>query len=83
MIDGLTPDATGLYFDAGEYNGKRSYQRAPNGWFLWWESAIEQWGITALRGETGVSWWTRVSPNIEGAYQAGGDAIGEATVTET
>lgn len=77
----LTPDATGTYQDAGEYKSKRSYQRAPDGFFIWWDG-IDTWTISAILGYPGVEYWTRTDPNIVGVYALGGVAIGIPTVTE-
>jgi len=77
----LTPDVTGTYEDAGEYNGRRYYQRTPNGWLLWWNGVTTYFISTAL-GVQGVSFWNRVTEQPPGQYFPQGDAIGEATVTE-
>jgi len=77
----LFPDATGTYEDAGEHNGKRYYQRTPNGWFLWW-SLAGTWRISYLLGGGGDKFWERADPNIEGEYLPIIGVTGTATVTE-
>ncbi len=77
----LTPDATGTYEDAGEYNGKRSYELTGNGWFIWW-NGIDKWVISTERGVATGNWWARVDPNIEGLYTPQDTALGDATVTQ-
>jgi len=77
----LDPDATGTYEDAGEYGGKRYYQRTPNGVSLWW-SNVGYWCISGTLGMTGIAFWVRIDPNIEGDYSAEGEADGVATVTQ-
>ncbi len=77
----LNPDSTGTYEDAGEHNGKRYYQRAGNGWFIWWDN-IAAWWISTVLGVKGASYWGRTDPDIAGPYSAFGGASGEATVTE-
>lgn len=77
----LTPDATGTYNDAGEHNGKRYYELAGNGWFLWWDGDAN-WLLSTEIGVTEDNWWTRTDPNIEGLYIPRGTATGTATVTE-
>jgi len=77
----LDPDATGNYVDAGEFNGKRSYELTPDGWFIWWDTE-GWWTISVTRGLVGFSFWTREDPEIQGLYSPGGTATGDATVTE-
>lgn len=81
VTNGLTPDVTGTYEDAGEHEGKRSYELAGNGWFIWWDG-VEAWYISTERGVPGANHWARIDPNIEGLYDEGGEAVGVATVTE-
>ncbi len=71
----------GIYEDAGEYNGKRSYELTGNGWFIWWND-IDTWIISTIRGVSGDSFWTWPFPNIEGTYEPNGGASDGATVTE-
>lgn len=78
----LTPDATGSYVEYGDFNGKRYHRRLDASFHIWWDG-VDTWTISVLRGIQGVSYWTRVSPDIEGAYVAQGTATGVPTVTET
>lgn len=75
----MTPDSTGEYRPIGAYNGKESYARDDNGWFIWW-NGVDAWIISTILGVLGASFWGRTDPNIEGLYTALGGAIGEATV---
>ncbi len=77
----LTPDVTGTYEDAGEYNGKRYYQRTPNGWFIWWDG-VEFWDISQAPGSIMPISWFHNFPDIEGLYSPGAGASGNATVAE-
>lgn len=77
----LTPEADGTYEDAGEYNKECSYQRTPNGWFLWW-TALHNWIITTERGLLGPNYWKKAAGGIEGEYLPQGTASGIATVTK-
>lgn len=77
----MTPDAKGTYEDAGEFNGKRSYQRTPDGWFIWWDGA-SIWTISTERGNPGMEHWLRNDPDIEGEYEPMFLVEGTATVTE-
>jgi len=76
----MTPDCKGTYEDAGEYNGKRSYQLVGNGWFIWWDPE-GNWAISTERGNVGANFWVLFDPEIAGTYSAGGDAEGDAIVT--
>lgn len=77
----LNPDATGTYEDDGEHAGKRSYELAGNGWFLWWDG-IDTWYISMELGVKGAGYWSHADPNIEGDYEPKFEADGIATVTE-
>lgn len=77
----LNPDVTGIYEDAGEYEGKRSYELVGNGWFLWY-SEDDWWYITPERGTVTGKYWVRLDPAIEGDYNPIGTATGIAAVTE-
>ena len=77
----LTPDSTGTYQDAGEYNGKRYYVRVPAGFSIWWDG-VDSWIISTVLGDLGTGHWRQTDLNIVGTYDAVPDAAGEATVTE-
>lgn len=71
----------GTYEIVGEYNGKQSYQRVPDNWFIWWDN-IDSWYISTERGVPGAQHFKRNFPDIEGDYPAAPGATGTATVTE-
>ncbi len=77
----LTPDATGTYEDAGEFNGKHYYNRNSD-WYIWWDEDAGNWYISTTPGTPGEGYWTRNDPNIEGIYTPTLPVTGEATVTE-
>ncbi len=80
MTGDLTPDATGTYENAGEYSGKRYYQRVPDDWFIWWDGD-DAWTISAELGIGPPNSWLRIDPDIEGLYLPILPATGDATVT--
>ncbi len=77
----LTPDVTGTYNDAGEFNGKRYYQLAGNGWYIHWDGDIN-WLINDNLGGPGANFWRRSQPTIPGQFFPQDGAVGIATVTE-
>lgn len=81
MTGELDPPSDGTYEYIGEYGGKPSYQEVANGWFIWWSTLDSAWYISTVRGDTGVAWWERIDPDIEGEYGFQGTATGIATVT--
>jgi len=77
----LDPDVTGIYEDAGEFFGKRSYELTGNGWFIWWDPLGADWYISAIRGNKDPPVWLKPMP-ITGNYFPTPPANGVATVTE-
>lgn len=77
----MTPDATGIYEDAGEYGGQRYYERTPDGFAIWWH-VTENWIISTAPGVLAPGHWYKLGPPIEGVYDPDGTYLGVATVTE-
>lgn len=77
----LDPDVTGTYNPIVSFNDKRSYEITATQWFLWWDG-LDTWNISAAPGVQGADFWTRTDPDIEGDYDPGGTATGDATVTK-
>lgn len=79
----LSPDATGLYWRRGTYNGKAYYERSSSGWRLWWRSSQLQWVVSLDLGASGADYWETTAAGDED-YQdvtmtAGGTATGTLT----
>lgn len=81
MTGDLFPPAGGDYLPMGPYNGKPSYERVADGFFLWW-SALNNWVISVTRGIVDDNWWQKATGGIEGLYTPQGTNTGDATVTE-
>jgi len=77
----LTPDATGIYKDAGECNGKRYYEITSTGRFLWWGTNFH-WFISTIPGVPAPPGWESEGSEIVADYIPYGGAVGIATVTE-
>ena len=83
----LTPDATGVYEEAGIFNGQPYYQRTDSAYFIWvltfGDPLNYQWLITDTLGVGGMFYWQKWTPTYEpptGIYAPGGFAYGTATV---
>lgn len=80
----VTPDCTGDYTDAGEYNGQRYYTctNEAGTWFLYSTDSppFQLWRISAVLGATKGLCWTQSS--LLGEYLPAGGAAGTATVAE-
>lgn len=83
----VTPDCTGDYTDAGEYNGQRYYTctNEAGTWYLWFLASKDElrWSISVTLGETLPATWMKVgSLSPIGIYVAGEPYSGAATVAE-
>jgi len=81
VTNGLTPDVTGTYIYAGKFQGKPYYYHPPVDEVIWW-TGTDRWIISQILGDTTGIFWDHISPDIEGAYNPQGGAVGIATVTE-
>ena len=77
----LSPDATGTYEYAQDYNGKGAYARTANPWYLFWHTGLGIWYLDAALGDIEQPNWYRNDPSPEGVYTPVGTATGTATVT--
>jgi len=77
----LVLDVTGVYAEAGTYNGQFYYRRGTNNWYIWFDSFLTLWFIShALGALDGYLWG---GPAIVlGTYTPGGPSSGIATVEE-
>lgn len=81
MTGELTPDSTGTYNLFGRYEGKQTFKLTTGDWYIWWDGT-DTWNISTVIGTQGADFWTRTDPAIEGVYDPGGTAVGDATVAE-
>lgn len=75
------PDCKGNYFEDGIHDGKMSYRRSDNAWYVWWRAILENWFISETKGDTSSIGWWRHNPNIEGTYIPQLGAAGNPIVT--
>ena len=90
----LSPDATGLYTQAGEMNGQPYFAREAGGWFISYIhffSTVYAWAISSIPGVHTDQRWGKFPPPPypDGPYPAGMlgtylpvETTGTATVAE-
>lgn len=79
----LSPDATGIYTEAGTYGGSPYFRRGTDSWYLWRHYTSDgYWRITEAVGTStaGVARWANSSTDPVGTYSPGSPATGTATV---
>lgn len=81
IVGTLTPDATGVYGYAGDYNATPYYARTEGGWFLWYCEALESDVISSAVGNgLDAPHWRREIADPIDHYNPVGGAAGVAVV---
>lgn len=76
----INPDAKGLYFSAGTYNGKPAWSLKNGTWFLWWLPPTSAYLLSQAKGVTGPAGWSTHSDPPIGVLLPYAGATGNAIV---
>lgn len=75
----LSPDATGIYCEAGTHNGEPYYKRTDGAFVIWWDTNF--WVITNELGDYTLAYWENLdTPKIVGPCEATAPSTGEAVI---
>ena len=80
VLGTTSPDADGDYAYDSDYLGVRAFKLKTGDFYLWYTEATNTWTISAVIGEEGEGYWTKVG-SIWGQYTAGGTAAGDPIVS--
>jgi hypothetical protein len=77
----VTPDITGDYYENGTQNGYPAYERNDGAYWIWFETGVNLWIISATKGSHPAAFFYSVNINIVNTYTGVSGAFGTATVT--
>ena len=76
----LTPDSTGTYYYAGEYDGYDLFRRNDSAYEIWRDTLNNWWIISVAAGDVTAGCWKRIVASITGTYTPIAPYTGTATV---
>jgi len=77
------PSPNGDYFEDDLYNGKMSYRRGDNAYFLWYDPDGPEYFLSQTKGSDAVSWFNQTADEMPlGTYSDWNYVTGHPVVAE-
>lgn len=82
LTGAITPDANGLYVEAGVYDEQPYYRRGDSAWFIWSPYGAGYYLSSVLGSTPDEYWYKEVESNPVGNYIPLAGAVGEVNVAQ-